>query len=201
MLMYPRKLISVPACVLAASLSLVAVYMAAPKGLSSKEAQALIRRMAGIELPSSAVRIKDISATGSSAVVVAEVETAFRFDKNAEGKWRVAEVRTGDRRWENIELLETALNREKNARARAELENVATALESFRRERGFYVAAKDFAPLLDQLNPRYLKALVRFDPWHRPYKYEGTTALYTLRSDGPDGKPDTTDDLVVSSKS
>src|SRR6185503_18461791 len=70
--------------------------------LSTKEARRLIARMAGIQLPSDAVRIKDVSSLGSSATVTAQVETAFKFEKGSDGKWRVAEIRTGDRRWENV---------------------------------------------------------------------------------------------------
>ena len=70
--------------------------------LSPKEARKIIARMAGIQLPSDAVRIKDISTSGNSAVVVAQVETAFRLVKGDNGKWRVAEIRTGDRRWEDV---------------------------------------------------------------------------------------------------
>src|SRR5437660_8573160 len=80
--------------------------------LSPKEARRLIARMAGIELPSDAVRIKEISSFGNSATVVAQVETAFRFVKGDKDKWRVAEIRTGDRRWEDVEMLVRALNAE-----------------------------------------------------------------------------------------
>src|SRR3989442_8187786 len=84
--------------------------------LTPKEARRLIARLAGIELPSDAVRVKDISTAGNSAVVVAQVETAFRFVKEND-KWRIAEIRTGDRRWEDIDTLVKALNAEKTARA------------------------------------------------------------------------------------
>src|SRR5881394_1776651 len=84
--------------------------------LTLKEARRLIARMAGIDLPSDAVRVKDVSAMGSSATVVAQVETAFRFEKGGDGKWRIAEIRTGDRRWEDVDLLVKALNAEKSSR-------------------------------------------------------------------------------------
>ena len=166
--------------------------------LTPKEARRLIARLAGIQLPSDAVRIKDVSAMGSSATVVAQVETAFRFDKTADGKWRVSEIRTGDRRWEDVDLLVKALNVEKSARARAELESMATALEAFRRERGSYVASKSQAALIDSLNPRFLPRVIRIDPWHQPYEYEGTSTSFVLRSAGPDEKPNTADDVVIS---
>lgn len=196
-----RKLVIASALLIATGVILGCVVIAATsslpaaQNLGAKEARDLIRRVAGSELPSDAVRVKDISPFGSSVVVVAEVETAFRFNRGADGKWRVAEIRTADRRWEDVDLLTRALDREKTARARAELDTLATALEAFRRERGAYVAAKDVAALNDHLNPQYLKGLVRFDPWHRPYRYEGGGASYALRSDGPDGRPDTADDV------
>ena len=169
--------------------------------LTPREARQLIARMAGIALPSDAVRVKEISTTGSTAVVVAQVETAFRVVKDDKGKWRVAEIRTGDRRWEDLDTLMRALNVEKTARARAELESIATALESFRREGGAYLESKSEAALIDRLNPRYLSRVIRIDPWHKPYAYEGERASFVLRSDGPDGKPNTPDDVTVISGS
>jgi hypothetical protein len=169
--------------------------------LSPKEARKLIARMAGIELPSDAVRVKEISTSGNSAVVVAQVETAFRLVKGDNDKWRIAEIRTGDRRWEDLDTLIKALNSEKTARARAELESVATALESYRRERGFYLESKSEAVLIDNLSPRYLARVIRVDPWHVPYEYEGERNAFVLRSSGPDGKPNTPDDVTVLSGS
>ena len=133
---------------------------------------------------------------GSSALVVAQVETVFRFVKDSAGKWRVAEIRTGDNRWEDVEMLVRAVNAEKVERARAELETLATALESFRRDRGFYVVASDERTLVDHLNPRYLPQVIRVDPWHKPYLYEGARESYALRSAGADGEENTADDIV-----
>lgn len=181
----------------AAGTFFVASRTRAAGDLSPKEARKLIANMAGIQLPSDAVRIKDISSMGNSVVVVAEVETAFRMVKGDKNKWRISEIRTGDRRWEDLDTLMRALNVEKTARARAELESIATALESFRRERGFYVEAKSGAALADKLNPRYLARVIRVDPWHKPYEYEGARDRFTLRSAGPDGKANTSDDLTL----
>jgi len=175
----------------------VAARAGAAGDLSPREARKLIARMAGIELPSDAVRVKDISVTGNTGVVVAQVETAFRVVKDEKGKWRVAEIRTGDRRWEDLDTLMKALNVEKTARARAELDLIATALESFRRERGSYLESKSEAALIDSLNPKYLARVIRVDPWHNPYEYEGERERFTLRSTGPDGKANTTDDVIL----
>lgn len=177
--------------------ALTAMSARAAGDLTPKEARKLIANLAGIQLPSDAVRVKGISSFGNSFVVVAQVETAFRVVQGDNGKWRVAEIRTGDRRWEDLDMLVRALNAEKTSRVRAELETIATALESFRRERGFYVEAKSEAALIDQLNPRYLARIIRVDPWHQPYEYDGTRSSFTLRSAGPDGKMNTADDITV----
>jgi Type II secretion system (T2SS), protein G len=193
-------IISLLALVSAAAI-LVVAHTRAAGDLSPKEARKLIARMAGIELPSDAVRVKEISIAGNSAVVVAQIETAFRLVKADNDKWRIAEIRTGDRRWEDLDTLMKALNAEKTARARAELESIATALESFRRERGSYVESKSEATLIDHLSPRYLARVIRIDPWHQPYQYEGVRTSFVLRSTGPDSKPDTPDDITVASGS
>src|SRR5205814_9785553 len=110
------------------------------------------------------------------------------------------EIRTGDRRWEDVDLLVKALNAEKSSRARAELESVAVALESYRREHGGYIASKTQAALIDGLNPRYLARVIRIDPWHQPYEYEGSHSSFLLLSNGPDGKSNTPDDVTVTSR-
>ncbi len=189
---------TIPAiAVMALGTALIAGHSFAAGDLSPKQARQIIARMAAIQLPSDAVRIKDISTAGNSAVVVAQVETAFRLVKGDNGKWRVAEIRTGDRRWEDVEMLTKALNAEKTARARAELESIATALESYRRERGAYLESKSQAALIDSLNPRYLARIIRIDPWHKPYAYEGSRTGYVLRSSGPDEKANTADDVTI----
>ena len=200
--MTKRTMLTISAILIAASCTILVVgHTFAAGELSPKEARRIIARMAGIQLPSDAVRVKDISTAGNSAVVVAQVETAFRFVKGDNDKWRVAEIRTGDRRWEDVDMLMKALNVEKTARARAELESIATALESYRRERGAYLASKSQAALIDSLNPRYLARIIRIDPWHKPYEYEGTHSGYVLRSAGPDEKANTADDVTVTSGS
>ncbi|HMG72637.1 MAG TPA: type II secretion system protein GspG [Pyrinomonadaceae bacterium] len=189
------------AALIAGGTFFVASRTRAAGDLTPKEARKLIARMAGIELPSDAVRVKDISTAGNTAIVVAQVETAFRLVKDDKDKWRIAEIRTGDRRWEDLDTLVKALNVEKTARARAELESIATALESYRRERGFYVESKSEAALIDNLNPHYLARVIRVDPWHQPYEYEGERNKFTLRSVGPDGQANTADDVTLANSS
>jgi hypothetical protein len=196
--MTKRTLLTIPAIAVAVLCAVfLAGYTLAAGDLSPKQARQIIAHMAGIQLPSDAVRIKDISTVGNSTVVTAQVETAFRLVKGDNGKWRVVEIRTGDRRWEDVDMLMKALNVEKTARAHAELESIATALESYRRERGVYLESKSQAALIDHLSPHYLTRAIRIDPWHQPYEYEGSRTSYVLRSSGPDGKPNTADDVTV----
>jgi len=182
---------------IAVGVSVISIQTRAAGDLSPKEARKLIAKMAGINLPSDSVRVKSVSSLGSSVVVVAQVETAFRLVIEND-KWRVAEIRTGDRSWEDVDSLVRALNTEKTSRVRAEMETIATALEAFKRERGSYVESKSEAQLIDFLSPRYLARVIRVDAWQQPYEYEGTRNSFVLRSVGPDKKSNTADDLVIS---
>jgi Type II secretion system (T2SS), protein G len=141
--------------------------------------------------------VKQLSGMSSSAVAEIVVAATFHLSKDAGGRWRVSEVVFGDETVGQLDSLRQNVNARKAALARAELSTLRDALEAFRTERGFYVVAKDSVVLLDHLSPRYLKHVIRIDPWHNPYRYEGTQASYTLASDGPDGKPNTADDVTL----
>ena len=74
--------------------------------LNKKEAKRLITKVAGMSLPSSAVRIESINSTGeSTAEAATELELVFRLARDDSGQWQVKELRTADGRWENIELI------------------------------------------------------------------------------------------------
>jgi hypothetical protein len=77
------------------------------------------------------------------------------------------------------------------------MELIARALEKYRKDRGFYVVSDSQAVVIDHLSPRYLAQVIRVDPWHQPYKYQGERDHFTLRSAGPDGKADTLDDIQL----
>lgn len=171
--------------------------------LTMKRSRCLIAEIAGVQLPSDAVRVKAISplalplASRPSAVVEAVIAVDLRFDRDSGAGWEVTALRTGRREWVNLEGLMAAANKEKMRRARAELDAIARALETFRTERGFYVASERQAVLIDHLSPRFISRVIRTDPWHKPYQYQGEPDHFTLRSMGPDGKENTTDDIVV----
>jgi hypothetical protein len=78
--------------------------------LSASQARKAITRIPGFETKSSAVRVKSVTANGAStAEVSAEIRTVFRFETDQEARWRVAEVRTGQDHWEDVDLIASAL--------------------------------------------------------------------------------------------
>ena len=171
--------------------------------LTNKRARCLVAALFGVTLPSDDVRIKEISPFGlsigseSAALVTALVRADFRLVREANG-WRVAEFKSGAREWFKVAGLVAAMDQVKRTAAAEDLSTIAKALSEFRRERGGFVVSDKESVLIDHLSPRYLARVIRIDPWHRPYQYEGQQDHYSLRSLGPDGKPNTPDDVVVS---
>lgn len=164
--------------------------------LGAREARQKIAEALGLDKPDN-VHIKTISeGMGGEAIVEAQFEAAFRFAADKDGKWQAVEVRTGDRKWESIELIQTALRKEKTLRTGADLRTIATALEAYRRDIGSYVQADRSSVLIDHLAPRYLNSIIRLDAWSREFDYKGSPSSYRLVSLGPDGKPGTDDDIV-----
>jgi hypothetical protein len=185
----PRALVMI-----ALALSFIGVAAVA-RDLGAREAREKIARALGLDKPDN-VHVKNISSSGSDAIVEAQFNATFRFATDKEGKWQPVEVRTGDRRWESIELIQTAIAKEKALRTTAELRTVATALEAYHRDGGAYVTAETGSALMDHLAPRYLSSIIRLDAWSRELAYKGTALSYRLASLGADGKPDTEDDIV-----
>lgn len=188
------------AVALVASISVVAFATRGAAKLSKSDAKNLIRRFAGGDLGGGNVEIVgEVSNLGTSAVAEAEIKTAFRFARERD-KWRVAEVRVGDRDWQNLNTLEAALTNEKRGRVELELELMRAALESYARERGGYVVADNHTILIDHLAPQYLARVIRLDAWNRAYKYLGTRTAFTLSSDGADGESGTADDVRLTNR-
>jgi len=185
----PRRLM-----LIALVLSFIAV-VAFARELGAREAREKIAQALGLDKPNN-VHIKSISAMGGDAIVEAQFDAAFRLALDNEGKWQAVEVRTGDRRWESIELIQTAVSKEKALRTSADLRTIATALEAYRRDNGSYVQAESCSALMDNLAPRYVSSSIRLDAWSREFDYKGMTGSYHLASLGLDGKPGTGDDIV-----
>jgi len=171
---------------------------------SVKKVRCLLGGLLGVALPSDAVRIQSVApfaiplAPRPSAVIVAWIGVDARLLNTGKG-WQVGELRTGNREWVKLEPLVAALNEVKQQKARTDLESMAKALELYRVQRGFYVVSEKHSVAIDHLNPRYLSQIIRVDPWHQPYKYDGQRDHFTLRSSGPDGKDNTPDDIKLAS--
>jgi hypothetical protein len=172
---------------------------------SVKRARCLLGSLLGIEIPSDALRIQEVDpmpiplATQASATVVAWVKIEARLLNDQHG-WHVTELRTGNRGWIHIDAVLAAVSEVKQKQARSELELIASALEKFRRERGYYIVSDSQAVAIDHLSPRYLARVIRVDPWHQPYRYAGERDHFTLRSTGPDGKENTPDDIELTGR-
>lgn len=172
-------------------------------GISLKRARCLVAELFGVELPSDDVRIKSLSGFGvplaseESAIVVAQVRLGVRFARAGKG-WHVSEIKSGRREWSSIGNISDAVASVKKSKATEDMKALADALEVFRRERGSFVVTDQHPALIDHLSPRYLTQVIRLDPWHNPYQYQGERAQFTLRSAGPDGKLNTGDDIVLS---
>jgi hypothetical protein len=80
--------------------------------LSNSQARKLIQNMAGISLPGGAVRVQSIRAgSAESAEATAELQLVFRATQR-DGRWRLSEVRTGQDRWERLDLIAQAAKAE-----------------------------------------------------------------------------------------
>jgi len=189
---------STPRALVMISLALSLIGIAAfARELGAREAREKIAQTLGFDKADN-VHIKNIShGAGSEAIVEAQFDASFRFTTDKSGSWQPVEVRTGDRKWESIELIQTALRKEKALRTGADLRTIATALEAYRRENGSYVSADSGAALMDHLSPVYLSSVIRLDAWSQELSYKGTAAAYRLASLGPDGKSGTDDDIVL----
>ncbi len=169
---------------------------------TEKVSRCLIANLLGIRLPSDSVRIRSLSgfglpfASNPSTLAVALITFQARFGKER-GSWRVLELRAGDTEWLKVEPTLAAFEAEKRKRAHRDLETMARALEAFRRDHGSYVITDKHRVLIDHLSPHFLAPIIRFDPWHNPYAYQGERDRFWLRSSGPDGKENTSDDLVL----
>lgn len=167
----------------------------ASNGLSSKQARRLIANVADLNLDPQYVHIRRVNTgLGGRAVVEALIQTGFELAQQ-NGQWSVVRVRLGDRQWESVEFMTTAIKHEKIRRTSADMRVLGHALAAYYRDHHHYPAAANFAALIDLLLPQYLSRVIREDYWHRPYVYQPTPNGYQILSLGPDGRPATGDEL------
>ena len=110
----------------------------------------------------------------------------------------MSEFHSGTRQWLKIEGLESSIASVRLTRTNQQMDLIASALDAYKRDRGSFVISDKHSVLIDHLTPHYLHQVIRFDTWQHPFRYQGDREHFTLRSLGPDGKENTSDDIVVS---
>ncbi|MDD5541746.1 MAG: type II secretion system protein GspG [Acidobacteriia bacterium] len=131
-----------------------------------------------------------------TALLVADVHTAFLMKKNSRGTWEVQSIRVGDREWEDAKLVAQALNQVKLQKVKNDFEILANAIDQYRAKNNTLPQARSIGDLDDTLYPKYLSSLIRLDPWSTEYAFNANSPTsYTLMSAGPDRKFGTADDI------
>ena len=111
--------------------------------LSESAARRAVAATPGFELRTGAVKIKGVGPAGTLPVPVeADVTLAFRLERVEDERvpqtggifktkrWRAVEFRTGDRSWEEFELVSAALGAARTEAARRALEELVTEFEA-----------------------------------------------------------------------
>ncbi|MBL8151926.1 MAG: hypothetical protein JNN15_18540 [Blastocatellia bacterium] len=167
--------------------------------LGSKESKEILSKLPGMPYDPKLIKIKRIEPGSGGAVVSVQFDTAFRFSQK-NGKWQVAEMRFADDRWEDMELILTAVKNEKIRRTESRLQKLAAAINSYKQEHGYYPRARDIVELTDLLSPRYMNEVIREDLWFSYIQFTSDGKMFTLRSNGPDLKSNSGDEVTVESK-
>lgn len=121
-----------------------AVAQKRPKpALKESDARRAVAEAPGFALRTSAVKVKEVSPAGSTPVnVSAGVTVAFRLLRVEDERvaqtggvfkvkrWRAVEFRTGDRSWEEFDLVADAVGPERLEAARRALEELVTEFET-----------------------------------------------------------------------
>ena len=77
--------------------------------LSAKQARTLITKAGGMSLPSGSIQVqKPVMISANLAEVTADISLVFRLAQQPSGAWRIIEFRTGQDRWEELELIARA---------------------------------------------------------------------------------------------
>lgn len=84
-------------------------FSSAQADLSQKQARQAITKTVGMALSSSAVRVQSVSSSSKdTGEASAQLELVFRVTRDEGGLWRLRELRTGDARWDDVELVAAA---------------------------------------------------------------------------------------------
>jgi hypothetical protein len=170
--------------------------------LSHDEARKKIADIGRSNLIPDAIEIRRvISQSDTQAIAEATITLAFQFKRdNPDAEWKIQAVRLGDRDWISLDELLAGINEGRRRATADSMQKLADAVEKYRAMTGALPDARDIVVLTDILHPQYMNELVREDGWGKPITYEAVgTSGFRLISNGPDGRPGTSDDIVITS--
>jgi hypothetical protein len=145
-----------------------------------------------------AIEIRRVIAQNEVRTIAESTVTmGFRFVRSRSNEWTIEAARLGDRDWINTVDLIATLNEGRRRETQAMMENLAAAIEKYRKEKGFLPQARNITELTDILHPDYISGLFRVDGWGQEIEYSASASTFRLRSKGPDGRLFTADDIVV----
>ena len=156
-----------------------------------------VRTFDGLSLNQDQVEVLTAKRSGDSLLAEVRVTTAVRLVRR-EGKWEVAEIRLGDRRWEKADHILALLDEQRLETTKGRLLQLREAMHRYFETEGLVPQVETFTALVDVLYPGSLGQAVRLDAWSNPFLYEVlSTRDYDLRSSGADGVQGTMDDISL----
>ena len=160
--------------------------------------QALIQIGMSSQVPA-AIEVRRIATQNDTqAIVEATVSFGFQFKQDpASRRWRIESARLGQRDWIVVDDLLAALDEGRRRETVVTMQKLVVGIENFRKKNGTLPIAADIVKLTDTLHPNYMGELVRDDGWGQPILYQVTGSTFRVVSSGPDHRPGTADDLVV----
>jgi hypothetical protein len=179
-------------------IALLLVAACGGRSLNKNLAQSLITKLPPGDLQREDVSIGNVTQVGGDeAIVETRLKTVFRF-KKIDGDWVVREILQGPDQWVNIDQFFLALRTVQVDETKKILNQVAAAIEEFRKKNRDLPVFDDYVELSDQLSPAYMSPLIRLDSWRHPLSAVRLDS-HTIRlsSPGPDGNPYTDDDIIL----
>jgi len=179
--------------------ALIFVNACGGRAVNQKTAQEILIELPGRVFDREDVVIDSVTNVGANdAVVETRLRAAFKLVRKS-GKWEVSEVRIGNHQWEKVEDIVRTLAEIKRSETSRLLEQVMSAVASYRAENGALPGFSDFVSLTDVLYPTYMNPLVRLDAWRHPISaFETSPTSVRLVSPGPDGVLGNADDVELS---
>ena len=160
-----------------------------------------IRTFDGLSLEEERVEVLGGWESGDSIVAEIRVTTAVRLVRER-GKWRMAEIRLGDRRWEKTDHILMLLDEQRIEATRTQLQQVNRVVHQHLESEGAVPQVVTLTARVNALYATFLETVVRFDAWSDSFLYEPLSLReYRLRSPGADGVAGMADDLSVETRS